>query len=211
MSSSDRYLEAIGAKRPPGSLLKPCITEITDDDQEPDILTGGGEGDNGKNEGADGGDTKGFVGADKKCQNGSIVEEITETREDSVTLVEPEAAIETEKENMMDNASNNEENESNVPAVEEKENLESKEENGIGEEKSIEDEVSDDVVMNEDSVTHEKEREEDTSVIASSHTDEIGKKRENQTDAFMIRYRYKEEAVTHVLPLPEERRISKDF
>ena len=133
VSSSDRYLEAVGAKRPPDSLLKLSVTETTDDDKEPDILIGGGEGDNGKR-GADGGDTTNG----KKCQNGSNMEKITETGEDSVTAVEPEAAIETEKENMEDNA-----------------------------------------------VTCEKERDEDTSV-SSSQTDEIGKKTESQTDAFMI-------------------------
>ena len=98
MSSSDRYLEAIGARRPPDSLLKLSVTETTDDDKEPDILIGG-EGDNGKR-GADGGDTTNG----KKCQNGSNMEKITETGEDSVTVVEPQATIETEKENMEDNA-----------------------------------------------------------------------------------------------------------
>ena len=134
VSSSDRYLEAVGAKRPPDSLLKLSVTETTDDDKEPDILIGGGEGDNGKRGADDGGDTTNG----KKCQNGSNMEKITETGEDSVTAVEPEAAIETEKENMEDNA-----------------------------------------------VTCEKERDEDTSV-SSSQTDEIGKKTESQTDAFMI-------------------------
>ena len=129
VSSSDRYLEAVGAKRPPDSLLKLSVTETTDDDKEPDILIGGGEGDNSKR-GADGGDTTNG----KKCQNGSNMEKITETGEDSVTAVEPEAATETEKENMDDNA-----------------------------------------------VTFEKERDEDTSV-ASSQTDEMGKKTESQTD-----------------------------
>ena len=158
VSSSDRYLEAVGAKRPPDSLLKLSVTETTDGDKEPDILIGGGEGDNGKR-GADGGDTTNG----KKCQKGSNMEKITETGEDNVTAVEPEAAIETEKENVEDNA-----------------------------------------------VTREKERYEGTSV-ASSQTDEIGKKTESQTDAFMIRCRYKGEAVTCVLPLQEERRINKDF
>lgn len=36
VSSSDRYLEAIGAKRPQGSLLPPCITEVNDSDEEKD-------------------------------------------------------------------------------------------------------------------------------------------------------------------------------
>ena len=112
LSSSDRYLEAVGAKRPPDSLLQLSVTETTDGDKEPDILIGGGEGDNGKR-GADGGDTTNgihneaeeeSVDVDKKCQNGSNMEKITETGEDSVTAVEPEAAIETEKENMEDNA-----------------------------------------------------------------------------------------------------------
>ena len=107
VSSSDRYLEAIGAKRPSGSLLQPSITEITEE-EELDIKIGGkgeGGGDTSKAEGGselqeahhdiDGEVVEGeevvtasTASENKECQAGSIeevAEIILETGEDKST------------------------------------------------------------------------------------------------------------------------------
>ncbi|XP_011406684.1 PREDICTED: uncharacterized protein LOC100634258 [Amphimedon queenslandica] len=95
VSSSDRYLEAIGAKRPSGSLLQPSITEITEEEEleikirgKEDTSKAEGESEEKESHQIDGeGEvvSASTASENKECQVEEVAEIILETGEDKST------------------------------------------------------------------------------------------------------------------------------